>query len=179
MYLKSNKIKINELDYAVEQYEKELANLFKLEIEYIQHAGIKIKSIKSLWDNNEIINTKKIFTMLTSGKKSIDVNSLNAFMKIETVIDNSDLKNIIKRISNSENIDTISYKKLDEFFSYDKFIKEGDTAYVRPKGYYKTNPIDNSNTLYYTVYSKKRQNDSYVNPSALTYSMKSDFTFSK
>ena len=51
-------------------------------------------------------------------------------------------------------------KQFESLMSYDKFISDKDTDYVRSKGYYKTNPIDNSKILYYNVYAEYEQSKS-------------------
>lgn len=150
---KANVIKEREINEATEHYVRELVKLFKIEIEFIQHIGIKIKGLKDV-TKSESLNSKYIFDLLKQKNDAITNETLmnyinNGFNKFTF----DDISLIIKRMSNGEK--KVTLRQLDTFLKFDKYITDDDTIYKRTEGYHKTNPIDSSNTLYYNIYSHK------------------------
>ena len=160
-FYKANVIKERELNEAIEHYVRELIKLFKIEIEFIQHIGIKIKGLKDV-TKSESLNSKYIFDLLKQKNDAITNETLmnyinNGFNKFTF----DDISLIIKRMSNGENFVTL--RQLDNFLKFDKFITDEEIVYKRTEGYHKTNPIDNSNTLYYNIYARNVNGDSNNN----------------
>ena len=140
----------------IENYEKELVSLFKKEIELLEYTGIKIKTIKSLLGSQ--LNIKQLYKDIKGENEFINCNALYYFFNNNSQsMMNDDIKLILKRFGDGNKI---TVKQFESLMSYDKFVSEKDTDYVRSKGYYKTNPIDNSKTLYYNVYAEYEQSKS-------------------
>ena len=145
---------------AINIYEKELRNLFQMTIRTINYIAIKVKGIKSTPNNlNQDITANIVYNYILYITKSnkIDINCLNLFLcdnDYHSMMENS--QNIIEKYGNANG--EISLFNLEQLFKYDTiFITEKDTTYVRTKGYYKTNPIDYSETLYYNVYQRNKK----------------------
>ena len=126
-----NNLCLNEAN--VQNYEKELAKLFELEINNIKYIGIKIKALKEIINNN-IINTKNIFKLITKNqeKTTIDVNSIMAFLNDGNYyINKENAYKLIQIISNGSNF--LTEKHLDNIFKYDKYINDSELIY--PQNY--------------------------------------------
>ena len=128
-------------EYNIQNYEKELAKLFELEINSLKYIGIKIKALKELI-NEKVINTKKIFNIIKKNKdqKNIDANLLMIFLNEGNYyLPKEKAYKLISIISNGK--DFITEKLLDNIFKYDKYIN--DTELIYPKCYknfdYKSN----------------------------------------
>ena len=128
-------------EYNIQNYEKELAKLFELEINSLKYIGIKIKALKELI-NEKVINTKKIFNIIKQNKdqKNIDANLLMIFLNEGNYyLPKEKAYKLISIISNGK--DFITEKLLDNIFKYDKYIN--DTELIYPKCYknfdYKSN----------------------------------------
>ena len=160
-FYKANVIKERELNEAIEHYVRELIKLFKIEIEFIQHIGIKIKGLKDVTKSLNL-NSQYIFDLLKGKNDKITNESLINYINDSFVkLSYDDVSLIIQRISNGENFVTL--RQLDNFLKFDKFITDEEIVYKRTEGYHKTNPIDNSNTLYYNIYARNVNGDSNNN----------------
>ena len=154
-------IKEREMNEAIEHYVRELIKLFKIEIEFIQHIGIKIKGLKDVTKSLSL-NSKYIFDLLKGKNDKITNESLINYINDSFIkLNYDDVSLIIKRMSNGENFVTL--RQLDNFLKFDKFITDEEIVYKRTEGYHKTNPIDNSNTLYYNIYARNVNGDSNNN----------------
>lgn len=149
---------------TVSDYEKELAYLFQMEISILNHIAIKVKGLKNIPNNTgRLIDAKTVYNFILSKACSnrIDVNCLNFFLCGEdynSMVYYSEI--ILDRYGNNQR--EITLKQMEDFFTYDsRFINEEDIVYKRTKGYYKTNPVDYSEALYYNVYqnNKKKYQD--------------------
>ena len=151
-----NRIKQREFDNALEEYENELVKLFKIEIEYIEYLGLKIKALKDLTNSNEI-NTKIIFNNISNNRDKIDSNNLFQYLSENNKgkITSEDIKLIIYRISKGKN--NISIRELNNMFKYDRFLNDKEITYIRTEGYHKTDPIDNTKLLYYNTYTTMKK----------------------
>jgi len=152
----SNRIKEREFNNAVEEYEKELVKLFKIEIEYIEFLGLKIKALKDLTNSKEI-NTKLIFNNISNNNEYIDSNNLFQFLSQNNKgkITSEDIKLIVYRIGKGKN--KISLRELNNIFKYDRFLNDKEISYIRTEGYHKTDPIDNTKLLYYNTYTSMKK----------------------
>lgn len=152
-------------EYNIQNYEKELAKLFELEINYIKYIGIKVKALKELI-NDKNINTRKIFNLINKNndKAFIDVNSLILFINDgEYHLDKEKAYKIILIISDGKNV--LTEKNLDNIFKYDRFVIDSELVY--PKIYkhfdyknavslqkYKNEfPLNDFGITYYSVYN--------------------------
>ena len=126
--LKSNfNNNLSQIESNIQNYEKELAKLFELEINNIKYLGIKAKSLKELI-NDKIINTKNIFILINKEKTKIDANSLMIFLNDgKYYIDKEKAYKIIEILSNGKNF--ITEKHLDNIFNYDKYINDAELIY--------------------------------------------------
>ena len=134
----------------IQNYEKELAKLFELEISYIKYIGIKVKALKELI-NDKNINTKIIFDLIkkNNDKSYIDVNSLILFLNDgEYHLDKEKAYKLILIISNGKNF--LTEKNLDNIFKYDKYVNDSELVY--PK-YYKN--FDYKNASIFQKYKKE------------------------
>lgn len=141
------------------EYEKELANLFQLEISILNHIAIKVRGIKNIPNNTGKlidVNTVYKFILSKSNANKIDLNCLNFFLcgtDFNSSIYNTEL--ILKKYGNNKEL---TLKQMEDFFTYDsRFIVEEDITYKRTPGYYKTNPVDYSEALYYNVYQQNKK----------------------
>ena len=113
----------------IQNYEKELAKLFELEMNYLKYIGIKIKALKELI-NNKIINTKDIFILIKQNKdkKYIDVNSLMSFLNNgEYHLQKEKAYKLINIISNGKNF--VTERNLDNILKYDQYINDLELIY--------------------------------------------------
>ena len=158
----NNNLEVSES--KIENYEKELAKLIELEINYIKYIGIKIKALKELI-NSKTINTKSIIDLIqkNKNKKEIDVNSLLSFLNDGNYhLNKEDIYKIIQIISGGNNFFT--EKQLDKIFKYDKFVSNSELKYPKLykgvdikqeslKKYEGEFPMNNCGVLYYHVYN--------------------------
>lgn len=157
------------LNSSIDKYEKELANLFLLEIHFLQYVGIKAKSIKEIMS----ISAKKIFEIMkqNNGKNIIDSNSLFSYLNDKgSEFKRESAEKIIKIISNGKNF--ITEKQLDNLFKYDKFITENDIQYTKryPTKNYDVGIVNNSTqfplndygVLYTNNFNQSQKMDDYI-----------------
>ena len=158
----NNNLEVSES--KIENYEKELAKLIELEINYIKYIGIKIKALKELI-NSKTINTKSIIDLIqkNKNKKEIDINSLLSFLNDGNYhLNKEDIYKIIQIISGGNNFFT--EKQLDKIFKYDKFVSNSELKYPKLfkgfdikqeslKKYEGEFPMNNCGVLYYNVYN--------------------------
>ena len=153
----------------VEIYEKELAKLFELEINYLKYIGIKIKALKELI-NSKNINTKFIFNLIQTNinKKEIDTNTLLSFLNNGNYyIKKEDAYKVIQEISHGKN--AFTEKQLDNIFKYDKFINNSELCYPRLNKYIEKEissslkkcegefPMNNFGVPYYNIYNNSKE----------------------
>lgn len=166
---KINNIEENQL--KIENYEKEIAKLFELEINYMKYIGIKIKALKELINSNNI-NTKNIFNLISknSNKKEIDVNILLSFLNDGNYyIKKEDAYKVIQYISGGKKIFT--ERQLDKIFKYDKYINNSELKYPKLNKYAEEKvglstslqkyegefPLNNNGVMFYNTYNKTKE----------------------
>ena len=141
---------LSQKEYNIQNYEKELAKLFELEINYIKYIGIKVKSLKELINSN-IINSKKIFDLIkqNNDKKNIDVNSLMLFLNNDEFhYDKEKTYKLIQIISNGKNV--ITERNIDILLKCDKYINDNEIIYPQ---FYKN--FDYKNIPLFNKYKKE------------------------
>lgn len=128
----------------VELYEKELADLFFLEINFLKLIGIKIKALKDVI-NSEKIDTKKIFHLIQpdNNKTNVDINTFMTFLNDDFYkIKKEDAERIIRLISLGKNYFT--ERQLDTIFKYDKYVTDNEITYHNLREYPRVNKSKNS-----------------------------------
>ena len=129
-------------EFNIQNYEKELAKLFELEINYIKYIGIKIRALKELV-NDKSINTKKIFEIIKQNKDNDNINSNSLILFLNDGkyhLDKEKANKLILIMTNGKNF--LTQRNLDNILKYDKFINDSELIY--PKNYnkfdYKSSP---------------------------------------
>ena len=118
-------------EFNIQNYEKELAKLFELEINYVKYIGIKIRALKELV-NDKSINTKRIFDIIKQNKddNNINSNSLMLFLNDGKYhLDKEKANKLILILSNGKNF--LTERQLDNIFKYDKFINDSELIYSK------------------------------------------------
>ena len=132
-YCNYNVCNLCQKESNIQNYEKELAKLFELEMNYIKYIGIKVKALKELI-NDKVINTKKIYNIIKQNKEkpNIDANSLKSFLDDNSYhLDIEKAYIIISIMSNGKKV--LSEKQLDNILKYDKYLDDSELIY--PKCY--------------------------------------------